>query len=98
MVGVVCLVGIVCIVAVVRVVAVVCVVSVVGIVTVARRSWCIVVYVGVVWSSCCSFCSYTRFILRDNNQNYTNPNLRERHNNCCVRHRFFVCLIYIFLC
>ena len=40
--------------------------------------------VGVVWCSCCSFCSYTRFILTDNNQNYVNPNLRE-HQKTVVR-------------
>ena len=33
--------------------------------------------VGVVWCCCCSFCSYTRFVLIDNNQIYVNPNLRE---------------------
>ena len=55
---------------------------------------CVVV---VVWSSCCSFCSYTRFIIRDNNQNYVNPNLREHQENCCVCPRRFVCLIYIYI-
>ena len=64
--------------------------------------WCRLVYfgvfcvVGVVWISCCIFCSYTRFILIDNNQNYVNPNLREHQKYCGVCHRRFVCLIYVF--
>ena len=57
----------------------------------------VVCVVGVVWSSCCSFCSYTRFIIRDNNQNYVNLNLREHQKNCCVCHRHFVCLIYVYI-
>ena len=55
--------------------------------------------VDVVWSSCCSFCSYTRFIIRDN-QNYVNLNLREHQKNCCVCHRrffFFNICIYFFI-
>ena len=55
----------------------------------------VVCIVSVVWCSCCSFCSYTRFILKDNDQNYVNPNLREHHKNCCLSHRRFLCLIYI---
>ena len=62
---------------------VVCVVGVVGVVCV----------VGGVWSSCCS---YTRFIIRDNDQKIINNNSREHPKNCCVCHRRFVCLIYVY--
>ena len=58
----------------------------------------VVCVVGVVWSSCCSFCSYTRFILRDNYQNYANPNLRE-HQKQLLGVSSVLCLfnIYFFM-
>ena len=46
--------------------------------------------VGVVWCSCSSFCSYTRFVLIDNNQIYVNPNL-------CVIGDFSVSYIFFYV-